>query len=66
MLLAIKDISKTYSNGKQALKDVSFSISKGEFVSVIGPSGAGKSTLLRSINQLVSPDKGEVLLMVPI
>lgn len=60
MLLTVKDISKTYSNGKQALKDVSFSVHKGEFVSVIGPSGAGKSTMLRCINQLVVPDKGEV------
>lgn len=60
MLLTVKDISKTYSNGKQALKDVSFSVQKGEFVSVIGPSGAGKSTMLRCINQLVVPDKGEV------
>lgn len=60
MLLMVKNISKTYSNGKEALKDVSFTVQKGEFVSVIGPSGAGKSTMLRCINQLVVPDKGEV------
>lgn len=61
MLLEIKNISKTYTNGKRALNDLSFSMDKGEFVSVIGPSGAGKSTILRAINQLITVDNGSVL-----
>lgn len=61
MLLTVDTISKTYSNGKQALKDISFSVAEGEFVSIIGPSGAGKSTVLRSINQLITTDSGEIL-----
>ncbi|MDA9460880.1 phosphonate ABC transporter ATP-binding protein [Enterococcus mundtii] len=61
MLLQVDSISKTYSNGKQALKDISFQLEKGEFVSIIGPSGAGKSTILRCINQLISANEGAVL-----
>ncbi|MBO0461807.1 phosphonate ABC transporter ATP-binding protein [Enterococcus sp. DIV1298c] len=60
MLLQVDSISKTYSNGKQALKDISFQLEKGEFVSIIGPSGAGKSTILRCINQLISANEGAV------
>ena len=44
----------------EAIKDVSFDISRGEFVSIIGPSGCGKSTLLSIINGLVAPSGGSV------
>lgn len=60
MLLGVSGISKTYSNGKEALREISFEVEAGEFVSIIGPSGAGKSTILRSINQLISIDLGEI------
>ncbi|NLY36654.1 MAG: phosphonate ABC transporter ATP-binding protein [Tissierellia bacterium] len=60
-LLEIKHISKVYPNGVRALEDVSFTVEKGEFVSIIGLSGAGKSTLLRSINKLVEISSGEIL-----
>lgn len=59
-LLEIKHISKVYPNGVRALEDVSFTVEKGEFVSIIGLSGAGKSTLLRSINKLVEISSGEI------
>jgi len=45
MLLSIKNVSKKYNNGTNALKNISFDVEKGEFISVIGPSGSGKSTL---------------------
>lgn len=45
----------------EALKDISFSVSHGEFVSIVGPSGCGKSTILNIIASLFSPSKGEVL-----
>lgn len=61
MLLEVKNITKTYTNGKRALNGLSFSLNEGEFVAVIGPSGAGKSTILRAINQLVTVDHGAVL-----
>lgn len=59
-MLTVQNISKTYSNGRHALEDVSFTVQPGEFVSVIGPSGAGKSTILRTINRLISIDSGSI------
>lgn len=58
--LSIKNLVKTYPNGVQALKGVSFDVKKGEFLVVIGLSGSGKSTLLRCINRLHDPTSGEI------
>ena len=57
-LLEFQNVSKSYDNVTKALSDITFSIEKGEFVSIIGPSGAGKSTLLRCINRLVDASEG--------
>jgi len=59
-LLEIRNLSKIYDNGTRALKNISFQVSRGEFVAVIGLSGSGKSTLLRCINRLVDPTEGEI------
>jgi ABC-type sugar transport system ATPase subunit len=59
-LLEVSHVKKHYDGVRPALDDISFSIKKGEFVSVIGPSGAGKSTLLRCINRMIEVSKGEV------
>ena len=59
-LLSFQNVSKTYDNVTTALKDVTFSMEEGEFVSIIGPSGAGKSTLLRCINRLVDVSQGAI------
>lgn len=60
-ILQIEHISKTYPNGTKALKDISFSVEPGAFVSIIGLSGSGKSTLLRCINRLHEPTGGKVI-----
>lgn len=62
-ILKIKNLVKTYPNGVQALKGVSFDVKKGEFLVVIGLSGSGKSTLLRCLNRLHDPTSGEVLFL---
>lgn len=60
-ILEIKNLVKTYPNGVQALKGLSFNVKKGEFLVVIGLSGSGKSTLLRCINRLLDPTSGQIL-----
>lgn len=64
-LLEVKAISKTYGSGEaavSALKDVSFSVPKGEFVAVVGESGSGKSTLLNMLGALDTPSSGKVFI----
>lgn len=60
-ILSIKNLKKTYPNGVQALKGVSFDVKKGEFLVVIGLSGSGKSTMLRCINRLHEPTSGDLI-----
>ncbi len=60
-LVSIKNLVKTYPNGVQALRGVSFDVKKGEFLVVIGLSGSGKSTLLRCINRLHDPTSGQII-----
>ena len=64
-LLEVSKICKTYGSGEasvQALKNVSFSVPKGEYVAVVGESGSGKSTLLNMIGALDTPTSGKVLI----
>lgn len=58
-ILKVKNLQKTYPNGVQALKGISFDVKKGEFLVIIGLSGSGKSTLLRCLNRLHDPTGGE-------
>lgn len=59
MTLEINNLSKTYPNGVQALKEVSLTISNGMF-GLLGPNGAGKSSLMRTIATLQEPDSGSI------
>ena len=64
-ILKVENLCKTYGKGEtqvKALKNVSFSMQKGEFAAVVGESGSGKSTLLNCIGALDEPDSGSVYL----
>lgn len=60
-MIKFKNVSVTYPGGVKALDDVSLEIEEGDFLIIVGMSGAGKSTLLRTVNNLVKPTNGEVL-----
>ena len=61
MLLEVQHVRKEFQNRTHALTDASFSVSQGDFVSVIGPSGAGKTTLFRILNGSLRCDGGAIL-----
>ncbi len=58
--LDIHNLSKTYDNGHEALKNVSFSVEQGDFFALLGPNGAGKSTTLGIVSSLVNKTEGQV------
>lgn len=60
-LLTVEHLTKSYDGKGKALHDVSLSLRRGEFVTVIGPSGAGKSTFLRCINRLIDASEGSIV-----
>jgi len=64
-ILEIRSLSHIYSSGTpfehEALRDVSFSVEKGEFIGMIGHTGSGKSTLIQHLNGLLKPTSGSVL-----
>jgi len=64
--IEIKDVSRTYKQSEtvetKALKNVTLSIDKGEFIAISGPSGSGKTTLLNMIGGLDNPDSGSIIL----
>ncbi|HHW01169.1 MAG TPA: cell division ATP-binding protein FtsE [Clostridiaceae bacterium] len=59
-MVEFRNVTKRYSNGTVALKNINLKIDKGEFVFVIGPSGSGKSTLLKLIMKEETPTEGDV------
>jgi polar amino acid transport system ATP-binding protein len=60
MILKTEKLRKSYENGQPVLKDISFTLEKGEVVVVVGPSGCGKSTFLRCLNMLEPIDSGTI------
>jgi ABC-2 type transport system ATP-binding protein len=60
-ILSIKNLSKTYADGFQALKKVNLDINKGEIFALLGPNGAGKTTLIGAVTGLVNVTSGKIL-----
>jgi ABC-2 type transport system ATP-binding protein len=59
-IVSIKNLSKAYSSGHQALKNINLDIQRGEILALLGPNGAGKTTLISIICGIVSPTSGTV------
>jgi ABC-2 type transport system ATP-binding protein len=59
-IISIKDLSKTYAGGFQALKHVNLDINRGEIFALLGPNGAGKTTLISIVCGIVNPTTGSV------
>ena len=58
--ITIKNLSKVYDNGFNALKNINLEVKKGEILAMLGPNGAGKTTLISIICGIVKPSGGEV------
>jgi len=60
-MIRFKDVEKTYDNGTEALKGISFNIDDGEFVFLVGPSGSGKSTIIKLLTGEIIPSAGRIM-----
>ena len=60
-ILTVQNLKKSFGQTK-VLRGISFSLERGEVLSIIGSSGGGKTTLLRSLNALETPDGGEIII----
>jgi osmoprotectant transport system ATP-binding protein len=60
--VTFKNVSKVHAGGVTAVDNVSLEIAGGSFVALVGASGSGKSTLLKTVNRLVEPSNGEILI----
>lgn len=61
LILQVKDLSYTYGNEKEAIKNINLDIYKGEKIAVLGSNGAGKSTFFLNINGVLTPSKGNII-----
>ena len=59
-IISVQNIKKSFSDGVEVLKNISFDVNQGEILGIIGPSGSGKSTMLRCIAQLEKIDDGSI------
>ena len=59
-IISIRDVSKTYASGLQALKPINLDIQKGEIFALLGPNGAGKTTLINIVCGIVKLSTGSV------
>ncbi|AEX85335.1 ABC transporter [Marinitoga sp. 1135] len=59
-IIKFKGVKKRYYSGTEALKDIHFSVKRGEIIGIIGPNGAGKTTLIKLILGLLKPTEGEI------
>ena len=60
-MVRFQNVTKTYDNGNEALKGVSFQINDGEFAFLVGPSGSGKSTVTRLLTAEIAPTGGRIM-----
>src|SRR5579864_5143700 len=62
-IVAVRQLSKRYKDGTEALKGITFNIKKGELFGLIGPDGAGKTTALRILSGVMEPTGGDALVL---
>ena len=60
-IISVRNLTKTYASGFQALKNINLEILRGEIFALLGPNGAGKTTLISIICGIVNPSQGSVL-----
>jgi osmoprotectant transport system ATP-binding protein len=61
-MIEFKQVSKTYPDGTEAIKNISFKVEESEIVTIIGPSGCGKTTAMKMVNRLIEPTSGSILI----